>query len=80
MKRFILTFLGCFALTAAFFFFGGYLLFESIWRLAGLIAFVLAVLICIFTAICEDHAALEKRVSELESKCSGQENKPGQQD
>ena len=69
LKRFIQTFFMCFVFMAMFFFFGGFNLFyfsQHPYRTAASIAFLMAVLICVWISQEERVDELERRIRELE--------------
>lgn len=75
LKRFIQTFFMCFVFMAMFFFFGGFHLFyfsQHPYRTAASIAFLMAVLICVWISQEERVDELERRIRELEGAHSEQ--------
>ena len=71
MKEFIKTFVICLIATEAFLFFGGYHLIDFLrhpFLSGGFAAFLLAVLISVWSAQEERIEQLEKRIEELEKK------------
>lgn len=72
MKRFLGTFLACLAVSWAFLFFGGAMIFQNLWALLVFCALVLTVLILSFEGQGEQIEKLEKRIAVLEQAAGGE--------
>ena len=68
MKKFIGTFAISLILCYLFLFFGGVMIFENFWAILVLVAFIIAILITVFTHQETKIEELEARIKTLESK------------
>ncbi len=71
MKDFLGTFALVVVLTYLFLFFGGFFLFDSIWRILFLVSLFISILITAFVGQERQIKELEKRIQELESQGDG---------